>query len=179
MRDTDALANCLTNMTDLLHRSGRLHEALAACERSLAVREPLIKKVPEITGYRACLAETHMRLGQVRYGLQQREEAGSAWRRGCAIYDSIQRLEPQHTFLMACCHAGLASLAGTPGSGLTAAEEQVEAARSIAALRLAIAAGYRNPNAYRTESGLDPLRDRSDFQVLLMDLRMPAEPFAP
>ena len=36
--DRDALANCQTNIADLLRRSGRLDEALAACERSLAVR---------------------------------------------------------------------------------------------------------------------------------------------
>jgi hypothetical protein len=38
--------------------------------------------------------------------------------------------------------------------------------------------GYRNPDAYRTEDALDPLRCRPDFQFLIMDLAMPAEPFA-
>jgi hypothetical protein len=43
----------------------------------------------------------------------------------------------------------------------------------------AAAAGYRNPAAYRTESALDPLRDRDDFRLLMLDLAMPADPFAP
>jgi hypothetical protein len=30
----------------------------------------------------------------------------------------------------------------------------------------------------RTDPDLDPLRSRPDFQLLLMDLAMPAEPFA-
>jgi len=38
--------------------------------------------------------------------------------------------------------------------------------------------GYRNPDLYRTESALDPLCTRPDFQVLMMDLAFPAEPFA-
>jgi hypothetical protein len=38
--------------------------------------------------------------------------------------------------------------------------------------------GYRNPDAYRTEDALDPLRGRDDFRMLMMDLAMPAEPFA-
>jgi hypothetical protein len=46
-------------------------------------------------------------------------------------------------------------------------------------LSQAVGMGYRNANAVRTESVLDPLRDRPDFQLLMMDLAMPAEPFAP
>jgi hypothetical protein len=38
--------------------------------------------------------------------------------------------------------------------------------------------GYRNLDAYRTEDALDPLRDREDFKLLMMDVAMPAEPFA-
>ena len=38
--------------------------------------------------------------------------------------------------------------------------------------------GLRNPDAYRTESALDPLRNRPDFRALMMDLVFPTEPFA-
>jgi hypothetical protein len=38
--------------------------------------------------------------------------------------------------------------------------------------------GYRNPDAYRTESALDPLRNRHDFRALMMDLVFPVDPFA-
>ena len=44
-------------------------------------------------------------------------------------------------------------------------------------LRRAVGMGYRNLDAYRTEDALDPLRDRPDFRLLMMDLAMPAEPF--
>jgi hypothetical protein len=37
---------------------------------------------------------------------------------------------------------------------------------------------YRSPDIFRTEDALDPLRDRPDFRLLLMDLAMPAEAFA-
>ena len=40
------------------------------------------------------------------------------------------------------------------------------------------AIGYRDPSAYSTEAALDPLRDRDDFRLLLMDLAFPARPFA-
>ncbi len=35
-----------------------------------------------------------------------------------------------------------------------------------------------SPDAYRTESALDPLRDREDFRLHVMDLAMLAEPLA-
>ena len=44
-------------------------------------------------------------------------------------------------------------------------------------LSKAVALGYRDPKDYRTESALDPLRNRPDFQVMMMDLVFPTEPF--
>jgi tetratricopeptide (TPR) repeat protein len=179
LEDRDALANCLTNIADLLHRSAKLDEALAACERSLAVREPLVKEHAEVAAYRASLGETYMRLGQVRCDMDQLAESATAFRHACALYGETKRPEPQHMFLMACCHAGLAGLAGRPGAEVSAAEGIAQAERAMAVLRHAVAAGYRNPDAYKTESGLDPLRSRADFQTLIMDLLMPAQPFVP
>jgi eukaryotic-like serine/threonine-protein kinase len=48
----------------------------------------------------------------------------------------------------------------------------------MALLRRASAMGYRNASAFRTESALAPLYHRGDFRLLMMDLAMPAEPFA-
>jgi hypothetical protein len=45
-------------------------------------------------------------------------------------------------------------------------------------LHKAVAMGYRDLDRFRTEDALDPLRSRGDFQLLLMDLAMPADPFA-
>lgn len=45
-------------------------------------------------------------------------------------------------------------------------------------LRRAAAMGYRNANAFRTDTALAPLCQRSDFRLLMMDMALPAEPFA-
>jgi hypothetical protein len=44
------------------------------------------------------------------------------------------------------------------------------------ALRQAVAAGYHNVSWMKRDPDLDLLRARSDFQLLMMDLAMPAEP---
>jgi eukaryotic-like serine/threonine-protein kinase len=49
----------------------------------------------------------------------------------------------------------------------------------MALLRRAVAMGYATLDDYRTADALDPLRDRDDFRLLMMDLAMPAEPFTP
>ena len=49
----------------------------------------------------------------------------------------------------------------------------------MAALGRAVADGYRDADALRSEAALDPLRGRRDFQLLMMDVAMPGEPCAP
>jgi hypothetical protein len=76
------------------------------------------------------------------------------------------------------CHAGLSATAGVPRSGVSPHEAQAEAQRAMTALGRALADGYRDIDNLRTEAALDPLRARRDFQLLMMDVAMPDEPFA-
>jgi tetratricopeptide (TPR) repeat protein len=178
LESRDYLANCQTNMADVLRRSGRLDEALAACGRALAVREPLAAAHPEVPFYGAGLGETYLRLGQVRCDMDDAAGAAAAWNRACANYDRSKPLSGEQTFFQACCHAGLAGLAGRPGSAVSASQGAYQAEKAMAVLRRAIGMGYRSPDTYRTEFALDPLRHRTDFRALMMDLVMPTEPFA-
>ena len=175
--DRDCLANCQTNMADVLRRSGRFDEALAACERALALRAPLAKAHSESPDDCAGLGESYLRLAQVRHEMKDVAGAAAALRLACGHYDRCKSLPADFTFVRACCHAGLAGLAGRPGSGVPAGEGANQAEKAMAVLRQAVTMGYRNPDAYRTESALDPLRDRPDFRELMMDLTMPANPF--
>jgi hypothetical protein len=72
----------------------------------------------------------------------------------------------------------LADLAGRPGSGIPATEAAPEADRAMEWMRRSVAMGCRNANEFRIESALDPLRSRDDFRLMMMDLAMPADPFA-
>ena len=92
--------------------------------------------------------------------------AAAAWKRASRNYDRSKVLRrDEHTFFRACCHAGLAGLAGRPDSGVSAAEGADQAEKAMAVLRQAVTMGYRNDDVYRTESALDPLRNRPDFQA--------------
>ena len=72
----------------------------------------------------------------------------------------------------------LAGLSRRAGSGVSGAEREEQAGRSMEWLRRAAALGYGNRNHLQIESALDPLRSRDDLRLLMMDLAMPAEPFA-
>jgi hypothetical protein len=99
-------------------------------------------------------------------------------RRAVALFDTLPSRLGERTVLSACAHAALAGLAGRDGSGVSAAESTSQAETAVALLHKAVGVGYRNPDAYRTEDALDPLRSRDDFRLLMMDLAMPADPFA-
>src|SRR5262249_60801917 len=58
-------------------------------------------------------------------------------------------------------------------------EGRVEFDRAMDTLRRAVAAGYNSFDWMRRDPDLDPLRSRPDFQLLMMDLAMPAGPLAP
>jgi hypothetical protein len=59
------------------------------------------------------------------------------------------------------------------------ADERGEYAdRAMATLRHAAAAGSIGAGGLQSVPEFAPLRSRADFQLLMMDLAMPAEPFA-
>jgi hypothetical protein len=94
-----------------------------------------------------------------------------------ALYDALPLRTGEEWFLSACSHASLAGLSGQAGSGVSAAEAASEADLAMTRLHKAVAVGYLSVDAFRTADALDPLRDRPNFQLLLMDLAMPADPF--
>jgi hypothetical protein len=73
----------------------------------------------------------------------------------------------------------LAGLAAQPGSGLTPAEGRAESDRALADLHRAAVGGFRMLSLIALDHDLDPLRSRAEFQLLVMDLTLPDDPFAP
>jgi hypothetical protein len=87
-------------------------------------------------------------------------------------------LEAHDCYNLACLHAQLASLEAMPGSREEAAEGRAAAERAMQWLHRAVARGWRNVPVMERDHDLDPLRSRLDFQLLMMDLKFPDDPFA-
>jgi hypothetical protein len=99
-------------------------------------------------------------------------------RRALALWDALPTRSGEEWFETACGHAALAGMAGRDGSKVSATDAASEADAAMALLGKAVEMGYRSAVVYRAESALEPLRRRDDFRLLMMDLVMPADPFA-
>jgi tetratricopeptide (TPR) repeat protein len=162
------LASVHTYLADLSGSLGRPAEARDSYDRAIALRERLVQEAPNSASYRSQLASS----------LRRRGLASADARRALGLYDGLASRSGDEWFETACCHAALSALAGRGGVGASAAEREEEAARAMRLLSQAVGMGCRDANAFRTEPALDPLRDRADFRILMMDLAFPAEPFA-
>src|SRR5262249_62418082 len=93
-----------------------------------------------------------------------------------AILGRSSQVRPELMLYDIACAPCLWSVAGQDGA-IEASEREARAERAIAALRRAVAAGYRDPEQIRRDPVLDPLRPRRDFQELMLDLSFPDDPF--
>jgi serine/threonine protein kinase/tetratricopeptide (TPR) repeat protein len=175
----DRLANCETNIAAACTKVGRLAEARACCDRAIAIRADLVKGQPTNESYYHGMAESLVRSGCVQHATGNAEGAAADWRSATALYASHLPPGGEEAHFRACCLASLAGLVGAKGSGVSGVEGTAAAEEAMAILRRAVAGGYRDIGLFRVESGLDSLRSRDDFRLLMMDLAMPAEPFAP
>jgi tetratricopeptide (TPR) repeat protein len=170
-------ANAANDAAAALIELGRTREARALCERALATNEALLQADAKTVYHFASLAESLMRMGQVRRAEGDLKGAALDWHRAAAMY-AARATGSEARVYEACCRSGLAGLAGVSGSGVSVVQGAAETESAIANLRDAIALGMRDLAWLRTDPLLDPLRARPDFQSLLMDLAMPADPFA-
>jgi tetratricopeptide (TPR) repeat protein len=175
----DDVASCHTRIGDLIRSLGRPAEARDSYERAIAIRESLIQAEPKTPSYHIGLAYSLRRRGLACGETGDPAGAAADAGRALALYDGLPSRSGEEWFETSCCHAALAGLAKRGGSGASAVDSASEAKKAMALLAKAVTLGYRNADAYRTESALDPLRNRPDFQALMMDLAFPTNPYAP
>lgn len=102
----------------------------------------------------------------------------ASWRRAVALDESVGVSQGEALYDLAGCHARLGRIANEQGSGLPVALGAAELDRAMELLGRAVHAGYCNVARMRRDPDLNPLRSRSDFQLLISDLAMPADPFS-
>jgi serine/threonine-protein kinase len=172
------VALCHAGVADLLLSLGRPAQARDGYERAIAISEPIVRENPKVPVFRNCLAKGLQGRGMAGLALGDRAGAADDIRRALFIWDGLSARLGEEWFATACCHAALAGLAARERSGVSLRAAASEADTAIVLLKRAVGLGYRNADAFRTEGALNPLRSRPDFQLLLMDLAMPGEPFA-
>jgi serine/threonine-protein kinase len=165
------------NLAWVLRQTGKSAEALAAFEQALAIYRKLAEAHPSVFQFQARQALCLGHVGGIHMEAGRPAEAAPAIRQSVAILERLPMTRPEDRYNLACGHAQLAGIAALPSSGMTAAEGQAETARAMEWLHRAVDAGYRNVALMQSDHDLDPLRSRADFQLLMMDLAFPGEPF--
>ncbi len=166
----DGLARTLEKIGLVLSAWEKPTEALRACQEAMAIREKLCKTQPTHIFMRGFLAESHCVLGRVHRRAGRPAEAAASFRSAGTILEQLPTLTPYDHYNLACSHAQLAGMATEAGSGLKAEEALAEAEKAMAALRQAVAAGFNAIGRLRSDTSLDPLRPREDFQKLMREL---------
>jgi len=151
-------------------RSGGL-----GCDRGLA---RLAGSQPDNLAYRSDLASSLKRRRIVQQATGRVADAAQTLRRAAGLRDALTSMNPAELYEHAATHARLGAQAGVPGSNVTAALGAAELDRAMDVLRRAVANGYRNLPRLERDPDLDPLRQRPDFRLLMLELAFPADPFA-
>ncbi len=171
------LLACRNLLSDLLRRNHRPAEARDGYDLALVIGEPLARDHRGNSWYQTGSAFSLRGRGLAHLDLGDLARATADTRRALQIWDGLPNRTGEYWFETACCHATLAALAGRERSDVPADEARVEAERAMAILKQAVSTGYRDFASYRTETGLDVLRGRGDFQLLMLDLAFPSDPF--
>ncbi len=154
---------------DTLRRMGRLDEARTDCLAAIADAEVLVRDMPTIKDRRIYLAWSLRVLGLIRLADGDVAQATTDIRRALELWDGFSTRSGELWFETACSHATLSALAGREGSGVPVADKPAEAEQALVMLKKAIEMGYR-AETFRTDSALDPLRERDDFQRLMAEI---------
>jgi serine/threonine protein kinase/tetratricopeptide (TPR) repeat protein len=165
------LAQGLLYQSRLMIRDGRLDEALPMLRRALELHEAIVSQHPRVVFYRFNLAFVCRALGRAEEQAGRPDVALAAFDRARQLDESQAPLVFIARYNEACDLALMARVAPLDRRGPLAD-------RAMVTLRQAVAQGYRSRIEMGDDLDLIALRDRPDFQTLLLDLAFPAQTFA-
>src|SRR5262249_44989435 len=152
------LANTLLETGDVLRLTGHPAETRASYEGALAIIERVIKAQPGFADHLQVFLVFGMKgLGATQQTAGRTADAVASWQRAIASGERLQSPGGEILSYLAGCHARLGGIAGTAGSGLSAAEGAAELDRAMVVLRRSVAGGNRNVIWMKRDPDLDPL----------------------
>jgi serine/threonine-protein kinase len=172
------VANGLNETADVLRVLDRTAQAQDSYTRALKILEALIHGDPMVSDYQVRLLQTLRGIGATQLKEYRPADALATLQRAVSVGERLRSTYYEPLYYLAGCHALLGGIAAAKGSGLSTDLGTVELDRAMNALHRAAAAGFRSVAWLRRDPDLDPLRSRLDFQLLMMDLAMPDDPFA-
>jgi serine/threonine-protein kinase len=171
------LANSHIETGEVLRMVGRMAAARASYRQGLAILEGLVRENSIVERDQKRLLQCLKGLGATQLSGGCTADALSMLRRATAIGVRLGSANGETLYYLASCHALLGGATEGTGAGLSAEEYSAELDKAMETLRRAVAVGYAESFRMRRDPDLAPLRPRSDFQLLLMDLAFPANPF--
>jgi eukaryotic-like serine/threonine-protein kinase len=172
------LAAAYTDLGDLHATMGKPTEARASFEAALLIRRKMIESDPSTPSDRSNLADTFRHRGIAMWKCGRPADAVRDFRQSITILRELTVPTAGDYYNMARAQSLISGAAAEAGSGLSAAEVRAATEAAMTTLHRAIAAGWQDFGLMRVDTELDPIRVRDDFRLLLMDLAMPAGPFA-
>jgi serine/threonine-protein kinase len=149
----------------------KTREALSSYEQALAIREGLATAHPNNAGFKSQIIDALIRIAALHREAGQTGLYRQSLEKASAVLESLPAPRSVDLYDHACVLALLSALPGTEGG------HRAYADRAVQVLRRAVGAGYRNLDHIAKDTDLDHLRSRPDFQLLMMDLGFPADPF--
>jgi tetratricopeptide (TPR) repeat protein len=163
------LGGSLNNVSWSLVEMGRLDEAAEHLQRAIEIQVVAVAKAPQVLQYREYLNQHYLNMAILRRRQGRPEEAADVTRKRLQLWpDNPTRLCDSAASLALCI-----PVVGGGKTELSAAEQAQRrqyADETMAALRQAIAKGFKSVERLRKDAEFDPLRERADFQKLVADL---------
>jgi len=175
------LARYLSNIADLLVREARIPEAKSTLEKSLSISAKLATDHPEVPEYLQQAAITSTDLGMLQAEHGDPASGLRLCRYALACLTKIKSPTLVHLYLMVRAHAKIGELLASAPPDPARDQADTPTAHFDAAMVLlnrAVAAGFRDPANMPTDTAIDALRSRPDFQLLMLDIAFPDKPFA-
>jgi serine/threonine-protein kinase len=168
------LAASYQGMGALQRERGQLQEAEGSFAEAVKRRNAISHIAASADADSIDLASALTSLSEAQLALDKRADAGNTLKDAQTQLKSVRANTPE--FLVARARVDLLS----NRLGETDRVRTTMLDRAMDMLREAVAAGYRDfeIDLMRTDPVLDPLRERPDFRMLMMDLAFPADPWA-
>jgi tetratricopeptide (TPR) repeat protein len=166
----NALSRSLDDFGLIAAELGQPDEAVKALRRAHDLCEQTAREHPRVLQYQNDLISNDIDFGATLRKVGRGAEAVTVYREAAKFLAGLPEPSADRLYDLACCHAQLRALTDSAGSGLSPKDGAAEGDQAVAALRRAVAAGYKDAAHMKQDKDLDSLRGLEDFKKLIADL---------